>query len=314
VPKYDAFGREIGEDTLEGLGGSPTEPDSPWEERTEREQADWEQAEQVEVARLKAEAVADDAQAERAEDARQAAASSGWTAPAEADEAQRRELAAQLSGALQRAATVRSASGPTVTARRSGSAKGCLITVVVVLAIGAVAIGCSDSLVGTVQDATDGIESVIKAPQLDEGPTPVGFGEGSLMRPAAVKSALAQLNADEVRLTNLRLAPERIDATLLTTEGRLRHVQIKPGGKLERFGTDGSEGFDKTPTIRFAALRPGAPLRLARRGAKELGVPVSSVQYAVPLDSGDGVRWVVYFKRGQYVIGNAAGRFQRAYP
>ena len=38
------------------------------------------------------------------------------------------------------------------------------------------------------------------------------------------------------------------------------------------------------------------------------------MQYAVPLDSGDGVRWVVYFKRGQYVIGNANGRFAKAYP
>ena len=93
------------------------------------------------------------------------------------------------------------------------------------------AIGGIVSLVGTVQDATDGIESVIQAPQLEQGPTPIGFGEGSLMRPAAVKSALAQMNADEVRLTNLRLAPERIDATLLTTEGRLRHVQMKAGGK-----------------------------------------------------------------------------------
>ena len=170
------------------------------------------------------------------------------------------------------------------------------------------------SLVGTVQDATDGIETVIKAPQLDDGPTPTGFGEGSLMRPAAVGAALAKLNADEVRLTNLRLAPERIDATLLTTEGRLRHMQIKPGGKPEQLGTDGSEGFDKTPTIRFAALRPGAPQRLARRGAKELGVPVSSVQYAVPQDTGDAVRWSSTSSAARYVIGDARGRFERAYP
>jgi hypothetical protein len=26
------------------------------------------------------------------------------------------------------------------------------------------------------------------------------------------------------------------------------------------------------------------------------------------------VRWVVYFTRARYVIGNARGRFQRAYP
>jgi hypothetical protein len=313
MPKYDAFGREIGEDTLQGLGGSPARPDSAWEERTEREEANWQAAEQVEVTRLEREAVAEDAQAERAEDARQAGATAGWTAPAP-DEAQRRKLAAQLSGALQQAATTRSGSTPSITVRRSGGAKGCLIALVVLLAIGAAGIAGILSLVNTVDDATDGIESVLKAPEVDDGPKPTGFGEGSLMRPAAVKSALATLNADEVRLTNLRLAPERIDATLLTTEGRLRHVQIKPGGKLERFGSDGGEGFDKVPTIGFSKLNPAAPQRLARRGAKELGVPVSTVQYAVPQDIRGEVRWVVYFKRGQYVIGGPNGGFDKAYP
>ena len=134
------------------------------------------------------------------------------------------------------------------------------------------------------------------------------------MRPAAVGAALAKLNADEVRLTNLRLAPERIDATLLTTEGRLRHMQIKPGGKAEQLGTDAERGLRQDAHDPVRGARPGAPQRLARRGAKELGVPVSSVQYAVPQDTGDAVRWVVYFKRGQYVIGDARGRFERAYP
>ena len=58
MPKYDAFGREIGEDTLQGLGGSPARPDSAWEERTEREEATWQAAEQVEVARLETKAAA----------------------------------------------------------------------------------------------------------------------------------------------------------------------------------------------------------------------------------------------------------------
>jgi len=317
VPKYDAFGREIGEDTLEGLGGSPARPDSAWEERTEREEASWEAAEAVEVARLDAAATAKDAQAERAEDARQeAAGDSRWTAPA-TDDAKRRELAGQLSGVLNQAATGRATGTPTITARRSGAARGCLITIVVVLLIGGAALAGILSLVSSVDISTDGIEKAIKAPAVPQlaGPKPKGLEQDSLVRKANVAAALRQLSAmEDAKLANLRLAPERIDATLLTKEGRLRHVQITPGGKLERFGSDGSPGFDSVPTIPFSSLNAGAPQRLARRGAEEIGVPISELQYAVPQDISGKTRWVVYFTRSRYVIGDGRGRFERKYP
>ena len=44
------------------------------------------------------------------------------------------------------------------------------------------------------------------------------------------------------RLGNLRVAPERIDATLVTKDGRLRQVQIVPGGAVRVIGTTGA-GF-----------------------------------------------------------------------
>ena len=289
MPKYDAFGREIGEDTLDGLGGSPKLPDSAWQERTEREEATWEAAEQVEVARIEAAATAQDAHAERAEDARQAAAGdSRWTAPAT----------------------------PTITVRRSGAARGCLITIVVVLLIGGAAVAGILSLVSKVDINTDGPEKAITAPEVEPGgPKPTGLGEGSLMRRADLAAALTQLRSSEdTKLTNLRVAPERIDATLLTREGRLRHVQITPGGKLRRFGSDSGAGFDTVGTIPFSRLNPGAPQRLARRGAKEIGVPVTEVQYAVPLYHDGQVTWGVYFTRARYVLGNGAGRFERKLP
>ncbi len=99
--------------------GAPRGPTSAWEERTEREEATWEAAEAVEVARLDAAATAKDAQAERTEDARQeAAGDSRWTAPA-TDDAKQRELAAQLSGVLNQATTGRATGTPRV--RRSGA-------------------------------------------------------------------------------------------------------------------------------------------------------------------------------------------------
>ena len=313
VPKYDAFGREIGEDTLEGLGGSPKGPESAWEQRTAREEATWEQSERVEVARQEAAAAAEDVQAERAEDARQAAAGdSRWTAPAPAtDDAQRQALAAQLSSVLNQTATARATGTP----RRSGAAKGCLIAIVVVLALGGAALAGILSLVNSVDSATDGVQKVIRAAPELAGPKPTGLGKESLMRRANLAAALRKLSsAEDAKLANLRVAPERIDATLLTNEGRLRHVQIKPGGKLEQFGSDGSPGFDNVPTIPFARLDPGAPQRLTRRGADKIGAPVTEVQYAVPIYSSNELTWAVYFTRGRYVIGNARGRFQRQYP
>jgi hypothetical protein len=116
------------------------------------------------------------------------------------------------------------------------------------------------------------------------------------------------------RLTNLRVAPDRIDATLLTSEGRLRSVQVKPGGKLERFGSDSGPGFDQTSTIPFSRIRPGAPQRLARAGAERIGVKVSTLQYLVPTSFNGSLTWAAYFTRGRYVLGDALGRFQRKYP
>ena len=146
------------------------------------------------------------------------------------------------------------------------------------LAIGGAALAGILSLVNSVDINTDGIEKALKAPNVPQiaGPKPKGLEKDSLVRKANVAAALRQLSAmEDAKLTNLRLAPERIDATLLTNEGRLRHVQITPGGKLERFGSDGSPGFDSVPTIPFAtpqsrraaAARP--PRREGDRGADQ---------------------------------------------
>jgi hypothetical protein len=317
VPKYDAFGREIGEDTLKGLGGSPPKAgESAWEERTERDEAKWQAAEQVEVTRQKTAADAADVKAERAEDARQeAAGESRWTAPA--PDAQRKALAAQLSGVLSQAAAAR-ASGTTPTIRvRRGAGRGCLIAFVVLIAVVGSLIAAVVGLVSSV-DIKGGDSSgptKIIPDAVKPKPAPKGLGAGSLVRRDTFGAALKQIRTNGGgRLTHLRLAPERIDAQLLTPAGRLRSVQVKPGGKLERFGPDSGAGFDQTSTIPFARLNPAAPQRLARAGAERIGVPVRTLQYLVPSSFGGTITWAAYFTRGRYVIGDASGRFQRKYP
>ena len=82
---------------------------------------------------------------------------------------------------------------------------------------------------------------------------------------------------------------------------------------MERIGPDAGPGFDSTRTIPFARLRAGAPQRLARQGAAKLHVPVSTLQYLVPSLFSGTLTWAAYFKHSRYVIGDAAGRWQRSY-
>jgi hypothetical protein len=318
VPKYDAFGREIGEDTLQGLGGSPTPApsESAWETRTERDEATWQAAENVEVARQQAAADAADVQAERTEDARQEAA--GASRYSATPDPQRTALASQLSGVLSQAAAARTSAGtPGIGVRKRSAGRGCLIAFVVLLAILG---GLTAAIVGLVNsvDVEGGTSGTASDPKIIPEivkPAPKGLGPRSLVRQDNLTAALTQIRTQGGgRLTNLRVAPERIDATLLTSAGKLRSVQVKPGGKLERFGPDSGPGFDQTSTIAFARINPAAPQRLARAGAERIGVKVASLQYLVPTNFNGSVMWAAYFTRGRYVLGDASGRFQRKYP
>ena len=109
--------------------------------------------------------------------------------------------------------------------------------------------------------------SARKQPTLDPAPAPPartstppanprGVGRGSLLRPFAFGAAIRRLRTGGYgQLTNLRVAPERIDATLLTKGGALRHVQIVPGGELRRFGP-ATAGFRGVPTMSLAGIEP----------------------------------------------------------
>jgi hypothetical protein len=321
VPKYDAFGREIGEDTLQGLGGSPSPApaESAWETRTERDEATWQAAEQVEVARQQAAADAADVQAERTEDARQdAAGASRYTATPQAPHAQRTALAAQLSGVLSQAAAARTSAGtPSIGVRKRSTGRGCLIAVVVLLAIlgglTAAVVGLVNSVDVTTSGTSGGTKIIPDA--IKPKPAPKGLGPGSLVRADTFAAAMQQIRTKGGgRLTHLRVAPERIDAQLLTRAGKLRSVQVKPGGTLERFGPDSGPGFDQSTTIPFSRINPAAPQRLARAGAERIGVPVATLQYLVPTNFNGSLMWAAYFTRGRYVLGDASGRFQRKYP
>jgi hypothetical protein len=140
---------------------------------------------------------------------------------------------------------------------------------------------------------------------------PRGVGRGSLLRPFAFGAAIKRLRTSGFgRLTNLRVAPERIDATLLSKGGALRHVQIVPGGGLQQFGP-ASQGFGGMPTTSLAGIDAGAPQRATRSAAGRLGVPPSRVNYLVYMQFAGAAQWYVYFTAGQIFSADAHGRIAR---
>jgi hypothetical protein len=304
VAKHDAFGREIGEDTLAGLGGgsevkpAPEPAEATWQERTERDEATWDAAEKVEVARLETAADAKEEQAERAEDLRQeAAGGSRWTPPP--------------SPAGRRPPTI-TLPVPPARSRRRGRKLVWFIVLGVILVVVLPLMLAGFAIVNTVGDATRELDDAFKIERPDApAAAPTGLGRGSLVREAQFAAAMRRLQGERYGgLTSLRVAPERINAQFLTDDGRLVSVQLSSDGKLQTFGGGGT-GFS-TDTIPYSRVRAAVPERLTRRAAKRVGKPATRLDYLVL--SGGGPRdllWGAFFKGGGHVQGFADGRVWR---
>jgi hypothetical protein len=284
VPKYDAFGREIGEDTLAGLGGSEYAP------RRESTADGWTDA-QVAEAREDAEA-----------------------APAAPDRAEPAQAA--LEPAEAHRAFEPPAFGPpakTVRVGRPGGA-GCLVALVVLALIAAAPIVAIVSIVGSAGDAidevTDALDSVPDVPEdLDPAPAPpTGIAGASLIAPRNLESALERIRGMG-GATLIRLAPERLDAQLVRG-ARQRSVQVTFEGSVSRGpATPGGSGLAKVP---LSAIDPGAPVRLVRGSAARYRVRPRGINYLVLMPfPGEGHRWIAYFKNGVYVQGDRNGRVVR---
>ena len=309
MPKYDAFGREIGEDTLAGLGGGSevkpsAEPaEATWQERTEREEATWDAAERVEVARLETAADAADEKAERAEDMRQeAAGASRWTAPAP-------EAKPRKAPTITLPAPPRSLQAP----RRRGRKLVAFIILALVLVVVLPLLLAGFAIVNTVGDATRELDDAFKVERPDTpAAAPTGLGRGSLVREQEFTAAMRRLRGEDYgRLTSLRVAPERINAQFLTDDGRLVSAQLSADGKLQSFGGGGT-GFGFADTIPYSRVKAAVPEQLTRRAAERVGKPAAQLDYLVL--SGGGPRdllWGVFFKGGGHVQGFADGRVWR---
>ncbi len=140
---------------------------------------------------------------------------------------------------------------------------------------------------------------------------PRGLARGSLLRPAAFRLAVARLRSGgHGRLTNLRVAPERIDAILLTQDGRMRIVRVAPDG-VARVVHTSARGFAGAKTMSLAAIDAGAPQRLTRSAAGRLERSTSDVRYLVYSQFGGTMRWTVFFGSGAAFSADARGRIVR---
>ena len=248
MPKYDAFGREIGEDTLEGLGGSSAERDE-------------------DLARAKAKAAPAAAPPREPDTPIFHGEASDPAAP------QRPVFVAP------RAAT------PIVRVRRVGL--GCLA----VFIVGPLLLGAAAVLLVALSGGSDVKKALIDLPRPSESPEiaakepakpakpPRGLERRSLVRRANFARALRRLRSARLgSVSSLRVAPERINAGLLTKGGRLRNVQLTFDGELKRFGSSGP-GFSFVGTVPFAQLNTAAPERLARQAARRLKRKISTLNY-----------------------------------
>lgn len=142
---------------------------------------------------------------------------------------------------------------------------------------------------------------------------PVGLQRGSLLLRANFETVLRKMRTGGYgRLTNLRVAPERIDAQFLTKGGRLRNVQFQPGGGVRDFGTSGP-GFSGARTMSIASIDASAPFRAVTSAAGRLEKPASQVNYLVYTDVFAGQPWGVYFKAGQYFRADGRGTITRRF-
>ena len=291
MPEYDAFGREIGENTLEGLGGD-SRAGGP------AAGPDWE----AQAAALRAAA------------ASEAAAAPPTPAPTPAPA----PPVIGIGDPPPQAAPPRAAPPPQFTARRRTGPRaiGCLFSLVFLAAVVGVIGIAAAGIFGAAKDAIDDVTETIDSPalpDLDDSPAepPSGITGDSLIAPANLSRVLAQLGQDGNRATQVVVRPDRVAADL-AKGGRGRLVQVPAEGDV--FRSDPHPLPSGTHTVALADLDPQAPTRLVRRSAARFKVRPQGIDYLIAMpDFSDPAthRWVAYFKNGVYVEGDATGKVRR---
>jgi hypothetical protein len=123
-----------------------------------------------------------------------------------------------------------------------------------------------------------------------------GLGEQSLLREVNVRKALAKIDAGPRPLvSNIRIAPERIDVTVRDNDGSRKLLSIDPG-----FGVKETNfGVADDNAVRTSQIDASAPERMVKAVAERTRLGAGAVDYVTLGFAGTGERsWYMALDQG----------------
>lgn len=210
--------------------------------------------------------------------------------------------------------------------RSSGGVRLTRVLLAVVLPIAIIG-GVAASLVSVGSNVTDqvdnfrtaistGLDSItvptVPVPETPAVPAtpPTGFGEGSLLLKSNFAAALRTLSSEGARAQYVRVAADRINASIITAGGEMRNVQVTWQDELRRLSSTAAPGGVRT--FALSSLTRAAPFRLSRSAAGRAKRAPASVDYLVTVEALGRLGWTVVLKNGggQY-LADGGGRITR---
>jgi hypothetical protein len=191
------------------------------------------------------------------------------------------------------------------------------VPVLIVVAVAAVIVSSASHTVSSVTHAFKGItvpDFHVPSPPSTPvpGPAPTGLTGRSMLRPDNLRHAISLLRSGPgARLKFLRVAPDRVDAQLVASAGRLELLQVTPDSDAPTRISVSAGSLPVSDTLPLRAVDPAAPARLIHAAARRAHVRPGSVQYAVLLPLAGQPRWTVLLEGGGQWLGDARGRVQQ---
>lgn len=181
-----------------------------------------------------------------------------------------------------------------------------MLAVVIFLAVvGAIAGGVHTNSV-SVSIPSVSVPAVQSPPTSTPTPsTPGTASSGSLLHQPAFAAAVKTL-APLGSLTLLRVASDRLDATLALPGQRLREAEYRSGSGWSVLAT--SPGATGTPVVARASVDTSAPARIAAAAQRRLHRAASTINYLVLLKVAGSLQWETYFTDGAHASADAHGR------
>ena len=165
-------------------------------------------------------------------------------------------------------------------------------------------------VVDAVQSIDDQLDDPSFLPKGEDEPDrtpPVGLQRESLVLRGNLVPALRRLEArsGDGRVRLLRIAPDRIDAQVITAEGRMRNIQHRFTGETQVLSDTALPGAATRGTFAWSAVEPSAPRRIVERALR--GKSKRELEYLVLLDAA-GLRWSAHLSGGDAFTARPDGR------